>query len=299
MINKKIKEKIPNIQFDISLKNYSTFRIGGKAKYFFKAQTKKDLISVLKLAKEYNIPFRVIGGGSKLLIPDNGFDGLVVKTENSNFQVKDETVFLESGVPSNHVVQIALEEELTGAEWLTGIPGTIGGAIRGNAGDFNGSMQDIILKVNFFDLEKETEDFFNNEECQFGYRTSIFKESSNLIILSCEIELKKGDKKKIKNLIEKYFNHRRENHPLLYPSVGCIFTNPKVESKEIPVWKLIVDSGLVGKRIGNVKVSKKHSNFIINLGEGKAEEVEQLINLIKETILKKSGIELEEEIQYL
>jgi len=293
-------EDVAGVQSNVSLKKYSTFRIGGIAKYFFEAETKEDLISVVKLAKEFKIPFYIIGEGSKLLISDDGFNGLIIKTKNQKFKVEGDEIEMEAGLLMNQLVQITLKESLTGVEWLAGIPGTIGGAIRGNAGAFSGSIQDVIINVNAFDAEKEKEVVLSKEECSFGYRSSIFKENPNLIILSCRIGLKKGNQKEIKKEMDKYFVHRRKYHPLQYPSVGCIFKNPKLKTgQEVPAWKVIADCDLAGKRIGNVKVSEKHSNFIVNLGEGKAKEVKELIQIIKDTVKEKMGIEIEEEVQCL
>ena len=293
-------EDIAGIQSNVSLKKYSTFRIGGIAKYFFEAKTKKDLISAVRLAREFKIPFYVIGEGSKLLISDDGFDGLIIRTGNQKFKVEGNEIEMGAGLLMNQLIQITLKESLTGVEWLAGIPGTMGGAIRGNAGAFDGSVQDVIVSVNAFDVEKEEEIVLNKEECLFGYRSSVFKKNPNLVILSCKIGLKEGDKQEIKKKMDKYFIHRRKTHPLQYPSVGCIFKNPKLKTgQEVPAWKVIVDCGLAGKRVGDVKVSKQHSNFIVNLGEGKAEEVKELIEIIKNTVKEKTGIEMEEEVQYL
>jgi UDP-N-acetylmuramate dehydrogenase len=296
---KNLREKIKNLQTDVSLKNYSTFRIGGPAKYFVKPETTEELISVLKIVKEDQIPFYIIGGGSKLLISDKGFDGLVIKTNNKNLEVKDNIISVDAGILTNHLIQKAKDKSLTGVEWLAGIPGMVGGSINGNAGAFGGSMEDIIESVQAFDLKTGEIIDFSKEDCQFKYRSSIFKKNSNLIILSADLKLKEGNKEEIKKEMEKYFNHRRKHHPLQYPSVGCIFTNPVVNGEEVPAWKVVVDCELIGKRIGNVKVSEKHSNFIVNLGEGKASEVEELINLIKKTAQEKFGISLTEEVQYL
>ena len=293
-------EDVADIQFNVSLKKYNTFRIGGIAKYFFEAKTKEDLISVIKSAKESKVPFYVIGGGSKLLISDEDFDGLIIRTKNQEFKVEGDEIEMGAGLLMNQLIRIASEESLTGVEWLAGIPGTIGGAVNGNAGAFDGSMQDIIISVNAFDTEKEQEVVLSKEECEFNYRESIFKKNPNLIILSCRIGLKKGDKEKIKKQMNEYFAHRRRVHPLQYPSAGCIFKNPKLEDgQEVPAWKTIVDCGLIGKKVGSAKISEKHSNFIINLGEGKAKDVKELIKVVKDTVKEKTGMEIEEEIQYL
>jgi len=300
MVSVQRLEDIAGIQSNVSLKKYNTFRIGGIAKYFFEAKTKEDLISAVKLARELKTPFYVIGEGSKLLISDNGFNGLIIKTENQKFKVEGNEIEMEAGLLMNQLIQIAFKESLTGVEWLAGIPGTMGGAIRGNAGAFDGSIQDIIISVNAFDAEKDEEVILNKEECLFGYRSSVFKKNPNLVILSCRVGLKKGNKEEMKKEMDKYFIHRRKYHPLQYPSVGCIFKNPKLKTgQEIPAWKVIADCGLAGKGIGDVKVSEQHSNFIVNLGEGKAKEVKELIKIIKNTVKEKTGMEMEEEVQYL
>ncbi len=328
-IKQKIKKELPDIQFDVSLKKYSTFRIGGKAKYFFIAKNEKDLIKSAQLAYNIKMPFRIIGGGSNLLISDEGFDGMVIKTENDKFKIQGNKMILGAGLPSNQAVQIAAQEGLTGLEWLTGVPGTIGGAVYGNAGAFGGYIKDAIEKVTVFNLKKGKKEEYSNKDCQFSYRSSCFKgsildlegevysqykkrvisyypsffkilkRSPNLIILSCEIQLKKGDKEEIQKQVDLYFAHRREKHPLECPSIGCIFLNPVIDGKEVSAWKIIADCGLEGKRVGNVKISKKHSNFIVNLGGGTAEEVKKLMSIIEEEVKKKFGIHLKNEVQYL
>lgn len=257
-----------NFRKNISLKKYTTFQIGGKAKYFFVAKTKTDLISAIKMAKKMNLPFFIFGGGSNLLVSDKGFNGLVIKT----------------GKPLALYV-------LKGLEWAAGIPGTIEGAVYGNAGAFGKSMKDVVKTVEVFDTRTGKIKFFKNKDCKFGYRDSVFKKKKNLIILSVKIKLKKSDPKKIKE----HLKQRKEKQLLGYASVGSIFVNPK----GLTAGELIEKCGLKGKRIGNVKISEKHANFIVNLGKGKAKDVKKLINLIKKEVKKKFKINLEEEIQFL
>ncbi len=310
-----LKETLSTIQFNVSLKNHSTFRIGGKAKYFFVAKTKKDLILAVNIAKKLSLPFYLLGGGSKLLISDKGFDGLIIKVKNSKFKLEGNEIFAEAGVSLEKITKLAAENSLSGLEWAAGIPGTVGGAIRGNAGAWGISMKDIVKEVEVFDVKKQKIVFFNNKDCKFGYRTSVFKENPNLVVLSCKISLKKGNKEKSKQEMKEYIEYRKKHHPLAFPSVGSIFENftpssdkifelyPEFlqfkKNKEIPAGFLIAECGLVGKRIGDVKISEKHSNFIINVGDGKAEDVKKLIKLAKEKVKERFGIELKEEIQYL
>jgi len=253
-------------QKNVSLKKYTTFRIGGKAKYFFVAKTKDNLIEAIKTAKKKKLPFFILGDGSNLLVSDKGYKGLVIKF----------------GQPlSLYVFQ--------GLEWATGIPGTIQGAVCGNAGAFGKSMKDVVKEVKVFDTKTEKIKNFKNKDCQFSYKNSIFRKKKNLIILSVEIKSKKSNPKKIKE----YFNYKKETQPLNFPSAGSVFRNPA----GFFAGELIDKCGLKGKRVGNVKISEKHANFIVNLGNGKAKDVIKLIKLIKNKVKKKFGVVLKEEIR--
>ena len=301
----KLKKELPKIKKDVSLKNYTTFRIGGKAKYFFAAKERKDLILALKIAKKLKLPFYILGGGSKLLVSDKGFNGLVIKVENSKFKVQNCEIFAEAGLSLKRLINIAVDNSLTGLEWAAGIPGTVGGAVRGNAGAWERSMADIIKEVEVFDLKNQKILTFPNKKCEFVYRSSIFKRNKNLVILSSKINLRKGNKKKSKSQIKKYLDYRKKHHPLNFPSAGSIFENiylqrkSKKEKQKILIGKIIGECGLAGRKIGNVKISEKHSNFIVNLGNGKEKDVKKLIKLVKEKVKKRFGITLKEELQEL
>lgn len=261
-------------QRSIPLKNYTTFKIGGRAKWFCIAESKDDLIEAIKTAKKKKLPFFILGGGSNVLISDKGYQGLVIKYQNP--QLGD---FVGRGL-----------------EWAAGIPGTIAGAIRGNAGAFGKSMQDAVKTVEVFDAKTQKIKIFKNKDCKFSYRNSIFKKNPNLIILSAKIKTKKahcshtGNSKKIRE----YLNYRKARHPQ-EPSAGSIFKN----FPDIPAAKLITQCGLLGKKIGQAQISTKHPNFIINLGGAKAKDVLRLINFAKRKVKNKFGKKLEEEIQFL
>lgn len=305
-VSQELKKLFPKIRFDISLKNHTTFRIGGRAKYFFKAKTKEDLILAVKAAKKFNLPFYILGGGSKLLISDKGFNGLIIKVQHSGFEVQNCRIFAQAGLSIEQLTKIASKNSLSGLEWAAGIPGTVGGAIRGNAGAFGKSMKDIVKKVEVFDVKKQKRIIVKNKDCKFSYRNSIFKKNPNLIILSCEVQFKKGNRKKSEKEMKGYVNYRKKFHPLDFPSVGSIFENPRIgkglrkkKVQTLPAGKLIAECGLSGKRIGGVKISKKHSNFIVNVKNGKAKDVKKLIRLTKKKVKEKFGIILKEELQYL
>jgi UDP-N-acetylmuramate dehydrogenase len=320
MENPKIKT-LPGLKENVSLKPYTTFKIGGRARYFFIAKTIKDIIRAIEMAKELNLPFFVIGGGSNVLISDKKYNGLVIKIKNSRCQIKSCNsgflVFTGAGLPLKNLVKNLLDAHLEGLEWAWGIPGTIGGAIYGNAGAFGHSIGDFVKEVFVLDTKDLKIKRFSKKECQLSYKKSIFKEKKNLIIVEAVLELKSKTKKPNKEGIKKILETRAEKHPLDFPSAGSIFKNPRLRIRnselidkfpklkefnkkgEIPAGFLIEKAGLKGKRIGDAKISEKHANFIINLGKAKAKDVLELIGLIKKKVKEKFQIELEEEIQHL
>ena len=282
-------------QRNISLAKYTTFRIGGQAKYFFIAKTKKDLILAIQEAKRKKLPFFILGNGSNILISDKGFDGLVIKIQNSKFKILNSKIIAGAGVHLGKLVNESAVKRLSGLEWAIGIPGTVGGAVYGNAGAFKKSMGDVVKEVEVYDTKNQEFKILKNKNCKFGYRDSIFKHNKNLIIVSATIKLKKGNKKEIKKKIKEYLNYKKKTQPLSFHSAGSIFKN----SKNFSAAELIERCNLKGKKIGKAKISEKHANFIINLGGAKAEDVIKLINLIKKSVKNKFGIILKEEIQYL
>jgi len=294
-----IENELPGIKKNVLLQNYTTFRIGGKAKYFFLAKNKKDLIRAILVAKKFKLPLFVLGGGSNLLVADEGFKGLIIKMQNAKFKMQNENskckIFCEAGTPLSLIVSKAVKKNLMGLEWAAGIPGAVGGAIYGNAGAFGRTMKDTVKSVEVFDTKTEKVKILKDKDCKFSYRDSIFKKNKNLIILSAIFQLKKGKKSEIKKKIKENLHYRKERQPLNFPSAGSVFKNPLGFS----AGELIDKCGLKGKRVGNVKISEKHANFIVNLGKGKAEDVIKLIKLIKREVKKKFSVTLEEEIQYV
>ncbi|MDO8435813.1 MAG: UDP-N-acetylmuramate dehydrogenase [bacterium] len=314
-LGKRLEEKLPGVKKNILLKDYTTFKIGGRAKYFFIAQTKEDIILAVKTAKELNLPFFILGGGSNLLVSDKGFNGLIIKTENKKVDIKNSKVIVEAGMPLTKLASILANRGLTGLEWSAGIPGTVGGAIRGNAGAFGGSMSDAVKTVTILDYKDLNVKKMNNADCKFRYRDSIFKEKK-FFILSAELKFKKEEEDKIKEKIKECLNYRKMRHPK-NPSAGSTFKNvpikiiPKIFFEEIPEAKkaikenilpsafLIAKAGLIGKKIGGALVSHEHPNFIVNCNNARAQDIKQLIRFIKKTIKNKFGVILEEEIMYL
>ncbi|MBZ1356626.1 MAG: UDP-N-acetylmuramate dehydrogenase [Candidatus Nealsonbacteria bacterium] len=319
--NKLIKlEKIfPKIKKDILLGRYTTFGLGGKADYFLEVDSVAELKEALSYFFKNKVSFFILGGGSNLLISDNGYRGVIIKMKGKELELrKEKTIIVEAGVSLAKLVYFAMSYGLSGFEWAAGIPGTVGGAIRGNAGAFGKSMADNIKLVEVVNAKSGKINKFRNEECKFNYRESIFKKNSHLVVIRAEIALDKKDKSEIEKQSNEYFNYRKERQPQGY-SAGSVFKNYKIKNKKerealieknpeiekvikdnvIPAAFLIDKCGLKGKKVGRVMISLIHANFIINLGRGKSEDVTKLIYLIKKEVSDKFGIIIEEEIQYL
>lgn len=303
-----------NLQQNVSLKEYGSYKIGGLAKSFIQISSSDELkeIGLSKFPKIF-----ILGGGTNLLISDEGFDGLVVLNKIGGIDVQDGLVHAGSGVLVSELLDFCVENSLSGLEWAGGLPGTIGGAVRGNAGAFGGEIKDSIYGVESYDLGSKETKRRKNEECNFGYRWSVFKENPNEIVTKVALKLTTRDKEQIKKSIQEKIDYRNLKHPMEYPNIGSTFKNIPVDkitdgqkaefsafikNDPFPVvatTKLLALAGLKGQREGGAQISEKHPNFIVNLGNAKASDIRKLIELAKETVKEKWGIELEEEITYL
>ena len=303
-----VKDGPDGIRENVQLKNFTTYKIGGPAKYFIEAKTKEDIMQTVLWAKKINLPFFILGSGSNLLVSDNGFEGLVIKIQNSKYEIprtrtssvrgrQNTKIFANAGAPLALIVNTAAEAGLAGLEWAAGIPGTIGGAIYGGVGmpDLGQSMKAVVENVEALDANNLMIKNFSNKECDFAYRESIFKKHKNLIILSATIKLKKENSEKIKKKIKEFILIRQAKQPLDLPSAGSVFKNPQ----GFYAGDLIEKCGLKETKIGSAQISRKHANFILNLGGATAEDIKSLIELAKKEVKNKFGIELNEEIQYL
>ena len=286
-------DKLQNIQKNVSLASYTTFKIGGKANYFYEAKKNENLIKAIKVAKKAQVPYFILGGGSNVLVSDSGFNGLVIRIQNTKYEIRDTTIRADAGVLLGKLVDESVKAGLTGLEWAVGIPGTVGGAVRGNVGAFGTSVADIVENVKVLKMPELRIMNYESRECKFGYRDSVFKHNKD-IILSIKLELKKGNKETSKRAIEEHLAYRKKHQPLL-PSAGCIFKN----TLDYSAGYLIEECGLKGKKIGKAMIFEKHGNFIVNTGNTKAGDVIELIKLCKEKVKEKLGIELKEEIEYL
>lgn len=309
-----IKERIKT---NIELRNITSFKIGGSAKFYVEITDKQALFDTLNWAKENNEKIFILGGGSNILVNDRGVNGLVVKIQNDSLQTFNSRIVADSGVSLGKVVNAALDHGLSGLEWATGIPGSFGGAIRGNAGAFGRSLAESIEVVNVFDLKRQRFIEMSNEDCRFVYRDSIFKDHDNHIIWSAAIKLNTSERDVIKDKMNDNLSQRLKNNPH-EPSAGCIFKNLDLDyvkdinadladdarekntlrGNKISAGWIIEKLDLKGKQIGGAKVSDEHANFIINTGKATSEDVAMLISFIKQQARTKYGIQLQEEIVY-
>jgi len=306
---------VPRVERDVLLAPYTTFRIGGPAKYFFAAHTKEDIQKAQRAAKKLKVPFFVLGDGSNILISDKGFNGVVIFIQNTRYKIQDTKLYAEAGVEFPAIVQATTRRGLAGLEWAGGLPGTVGGAVRGNAGAFGGEVKDSIVQIEVLDRSGNIKKF-SRKQCQFSYRSSIFKKRG-WIVLSATFELQKGDKKTIQSVAVDHITYREERHPLEFPNAGSIFKNCDLKkfSKRIqkelqhvvkidpfpvvPTAYLISEAGLKGKRVGDAEVSEKHPNYMINRGEATSKDVLSLVEQVKKGVRRKFFIELEMEVQYI
>ena len=298
----KIAEQLNGIQKNISLKNYTTFKIGGLAKYFFVAKSKEDLLNALKIAKENKIPVFIMGGGSNLLISEKGFKGLVIKIDILGAELDGNKAVIGAGENITKIAYLTADNKLSGLEWAAGMPGTVGGAIYGNAQAFGTKISDAVEWVKAINLKTFEIENFSKEECKFSLKNSIFKKNNlfgkrKWVIVSAMLKLSTKSVEEIKSKIKELLEYRRTKHPMDFPSAGSVFVNPEKNGEVTPAGRLIAECGLAGKKIGNAQISEKHANFIINLGGAKAKDVLKLIKLAKAKVKKNSGISLEPEIQ--
>ncbi len=314
------------IKQNVPLKDFSNYKIGGSASYFLEISAREDLSEGLKEWEKMSSDFPedkkrifVLGKGTNVLISDKGFDGLVIHNNILGIEKRGEDVIIGAGVLVSDLLNFCIENSLSGFEWAGGLPGTIGGAVRGNAGAFGGETKDSVKEVISFDLFNKTQNTRKNRDCNFSYRHSIFKSRGGLneIIIAVILKLKFREKELIKQAIQEKIDYRKARHPLEFPNIGSIFKNipfaglsPELQAEwrgylkndpfpVIPAAKIIFLAGLMGKRIGDAQISEKHTNFIVNLGNASSQDVKKLIGEARQLVNEKFGIVLEEEIMYL
>jgi UDP-N-acetylmuramate dehydrogenase len=307
------------IKRNVSLAEHSNYKIGGPADYYAEPETIEEISRIIS---EWTDSVFVLGGGTNILFPDNGLKGLVLKPNIKKLEREGNLVRAGAGVLISDLLDFVAKESLSGLEWAGGLPGTLGGAIRGNAGAFGGEIKDSIKEVVSLDISGDEPKIINrnNEDCKFSYRNSVFKDLDKTgggrkeVVVECLISLVSGDREKIKSQAEEKINYRKERHPIEYPNIGSIFKNVDLESAPrelrekvkdviktdpfpvIPTAYLLSEAGLKGTVSGGAMISPKHPNFIVNVSNATAKDVKDLIKVAKEKIKKVFNVELEEEV---
>lgn len=285
---------INDIKIDEKLSEYVNFKVGGPADILLIPNSKEQVIKSIKICKENNIPFYLIGNGSNILVRDGGFRGVVLSLKNvKNIYVDGEKIEAECGVMLKEVSDKAIENSLTGFEFACGIPGTIGGAVFMNAGAYDGEISKVIESAEVID-ENCNIIRLSREELDFGYRSSLVMKKG-YTVLSAVFKLEKGQVKTIKELIEDLTNKRESKQPLEYPSAGSTFKRPTGYF----AGKLIQDAGLKGYSIGGAAVSEKHSGFVINKENATAKDITDLIKHIQDEVKKQFGVDLHPEVRII
>ena len=283
-----------NVLTDEPMKKHTTFKIGGNADVMVFPETAEALRDVIALCKSENARTVILGNGSNVLVDDKGIRGVVVSTARlDNIKVDGCKITAGAGAMLSSVASAATNSALCGLEFASGIPGTLGGGIFMNAGAYGGELKDVISSVTFLTEDGQIQTF-SNEECKFGYRSSIFQQNGGLI-LSAQFELKCGCKEEITALCGELNQRRRDKQPLNFPSAGSTFKRPEGYF----AGKLIEDCNLKGFRIGGAEVSEKHSGFVINTGDATAQDVIDLISHIQKTVKEKFGVDLQTEVKYI
>jgi len=301
---------------NIPLAPFTSFHIGGKARYYTEVSGTIELAEAFEYAEENHLVFYVLSGGSNVLFSDQGFSGMVIHITGGGITVSGERITVSAGIPLMAVVTKAQGASLQGVEKLAGIPGSFGGAVRGNAGAFGVEIGDLVESVKTLDRSSGMVKEYQNNECHFRYRTSLFKETKNLVVLSATLKLATGDQEILARVIGETIASREAKHPQSALCAGSFFMNPFVTDQHLleefekdtghpskdgrlPAGWLIDHVGLRGKTIGGAQVSLLHPNYLVNTGHATALDVVTLASLVKMKVRDELHVRLEEEVQYV
>ncbi len=286
-----------NIKYNEPMSKHTSFKTGGKADYYITAKTEEQIKKVLEYAKSKNINIYIMGNGSNLLVSDQGYRGIILKIglDNIKIEEKEDKIIVTAGAGTKimGLGQILKQKAITGFEELSGIPGTIGGANRMNAGAYGKEIKDIIIETKCINKEGKIITF-SKEEQDLVYRGSIFK-NNEYIILETKLCLKKGNIRDIQNKMEEFLAQRNDKQPTQYPSAGSTFKR----GDGYITAKLIDECGLKGYTIGGAQISEKHAGFIINKGNATSKDILELIKYTKKRVYEKFNIKIEEEIEII
>ncbi len=284
-----------SILIDEPMSRHTTFRVGGPADFFVTPKAKEEVRDVIRICKEAGMPYYIIGNGSNLLVSDAGYRGVIVQIykEMNEVKVEGDLVKAQAGALLSGIAAKALGAELSGFEFASGIPGTIGGACVMNAGAYGGEMKDVLESVTVLTGKGKIIELGRNE-LELGYRTSVIAKKG-YIVLGAALKLERGDGEKIKTYMDELKEKRVTKQPLEYPSAGSTFKRPEGYF----AGKLIMDAGLRGYAVGDAQVSEKHCGFVINRGNATAAEILQLMKDVQERVKKQSGVTLEPEVKMI
>ena len=284
-----------DVRFNEPMSKHTSFKIGGPADILCIPESVLEIQNLIEYFKKNSINYMIIGNGSNLLVSDDGIEGAVIKigSSMSEILVRDEELYVEAGALLSKTANTALNESLAGMEAISGIPGTIGGAIYMNAGAYGTEIKDVLKEATFIDSKGNIKTL-PCEELELGYRKSIFT-NNDYVVLSCVLKLKTGDKQEISANMKEYTKRRTQKQPLSYPSAGSVFKRPEGYF----AGKLIEDCGLKGYSIGGAKISELHAGFIINFNNATAKDVKELIKYTQNKVLENFGVEIEPEIKII
>ena len=294
LLTNEIKQGI--VKIDEQMKKHTNFKIGGNADVFVIAKNIEEIKYVIKFSKENNIPLTILGNGSNVLVSDKGIRGIVLQVGTKEIKIekqKNALIEVEAGVMLGALAQVLLKQSIAGFEFAAGIPGSIGGAIRMNAGAYGGEMKDIVRNVTVLN-EKGEISVLTNEECEFSYRHSRFTNSKEIVI-KATLELPFGNENEIKAKMNEYAQSRKEKQPLNLPSAGSTFKR----GTDFITAKLIDECGLKGYTSGDAQVSTLHAGFVVNLGNATAQDVLNVVSHVKQVVLEKTGKQIELEVELL
>mgnify|MGYP002559268879 FL=1 len=277
------------------MSKHTTFKIGGTADIFVKLRSTEQIERLINLCNEKNVLIKVIGNGSNILVKDNGVRGVVAKICTNSYEFLDEeTIRVDAGMLNVKVSRILVEHSLTGFEFASGIPGTIGGAVKMNAGAYGSQMSDVVVKTKYIDLKDMQIKEINNTEQKFEYRKSLFSTTPSIII-DTTLQLKKAEKEEIQKKISKNNESRKTKQPIEKPSAGSTFKR----GKNFITAQLIDECGLKGYTVGGAQVSTKHAGFIVNTGNATASDVIKLVEIIKQKVQEKFNKDIDLEIEII
>ncbi len=277
------------------MSKHTTFKIGGTADIFVKLRNTEQIEKLLNLCKNKNVPIKIIGNGSNILVKDNGIRGVVAKICTNSYDFLDEkTIRVDAGMLNSKVSKILLENSLTGFEFASGIPGTIGGAVKMNAGAYGSQISDVVIKTKYIDLENMQIKEINKKDQKFEYRKSIFS-TTKRVIIDTTLKLEKADKEQIQEKINQNNESRRTKQPIDKPSAGSTFKR----GEDFITAQLIDECGLKGYTIGGAQVSTKHAGFVVNAGDATASDVIELMELIKRKVQEKFNKNIDLEIEVI